>query len=143
MNEAARTGSDAKRVTHDFVLTDTAQGIEIANWQLDHTMLGIEPFFKVSKTTLHGGRQEGSTLITIDTGTLQQVVIPTRGMGLYRAQSEDVALAWNSPVDEVVHPALSILRSAAVSAGSMVSTKCWRAAVSSGAVTRASKTAAC
>ena len=105
MNEAARTGSDAKRVTHDFVLTDTAQGIEIANWQLDHTMLGIEPFFKVSKTTLHGGRQEGSTLITIDTGNLQLVVIPTRGMGLYRAQSEDVALAWNSPVDEVVHPA--------------------------------------
>lgn len=105
MNETIRTANRQKSSTHDFVLTDTAQGIESANWQLSNEMLGIETPFTISKTTLHGGRQEGSTLITIDTGNLQLVVIPTRGMGLYKAQSGDVALSWKSPVDEVVHPA--------------------------------------
>ena len=105
MNGTAGKASDQKSSTHDFVLTDTVQGIEIASWQISNETLGIETPFSISKTTLHGGRQEGSTLITIDTGNLQLVVIPTRGMGLYKAQSEDVALSWKSPVDEVVNPA--------------------------------------
>lgn len=105
MKMAAFSGSGKQ--THDFVLTDTAQGIELANWQISSEMLGIKTDcpFKITKTTLHGGRQEGSTLITIDTGNLQLDVIPTRGMGLYKAQSDDVTLGWNSPVDEIVNPA--------------------------------------
>lgn len=90
----------------DFVLTDTSAGIEQANWTTSSAKLGIKSAkpFTITKTTLHGGRQEGSTLITIDTGTLKLQLIPTRGMGLYRASSGDVTLGWNSPVDEIVHP---------------------------------------
>ena len=90
--------------TYDFVLTDVAQGVEIENWQISNEALGIAAPFTVSKTTLHGGRQEGSTLVTIDTGDLQLVIVPTRGMGLFKAISGDVTLAWKSPVEEVVHP---------------------------------------
>ncbi|WP_417067878.1 aldose 1-epimerase family protein [Niveibacterium terrae] len=90
----------------DFVLTDTSAGIEQANWTTSSAKLGIKSAtpFSITKTTLHGGRQEGSTLITIDTGNLKLQLIPTRGMGLYRASSGDVTLGWNSPVDEIVHP---------------------------------------
>ena len=90
--------------TYDFVLTDVAQGVEIENWQISNEALGIAAPFTVSKTTLHGGRQEGSTLVTIDTGDLQLVIVPTRGMGLFNAVSGDVTLGWKSPVEEVVHP---------------------------------------
>ena len=90
----------------EFVLTDSEQGVEIPYWQVSNVSLGlleVSPF-TVSKTTLRGGRQERSTLITIASENLQLVVIPTRGMGLLSAQSGDVKLGWNSPVDEVVHP---------------------------------------
>ena len=90
--------------TYDFVLTDVAQGVEVDNWQISNETLGIAVPFTVSKKTLHGGRQEGSTLVTIDTGDLQLVIVPTRGMGLFKAISGDVTLAWKSPVEEVVHP---------------------------------------
>ena len=90
--------------TYDFVLTDVAQGIEVENWQISNETLGIAAPFTVSKTTLHGGRQEGSTLVTIDTGYLQLVIVPTRGMGLFKAVSGDVTMAWKSPVEEIVHP---------------------------------------
>ena len=90
----------------EFVLTDSEQGVEIPYWQVSNVSLGLHEVspFTVSKTTLRGGRQERSTLITITSENLQLVVIPTRGMGLLSAQSGDVKLGWNSPVDEVVHP---------------------------------------
>ena len=90
----------------EFVLTNSEQGVEIPYWQVSNVSLGLldaSPF-TLSKSTLRGGRQEGSTLITIDSENLQLVIIPTRGMGLLSAQSGDVKLGWNSPVDEVVHP---------------------------------------
>jgi Domain of unknown function (DUF4432) len=54
--------------------------------------------------TLHGGKQEGSQLLTVDNGKLQIVLIPTRGMGILRVASEEVVLGWKSPVTEIVHP---------------------------------------
>ena len=92
---------------HDFVLTDSTQGIEIANWRVDNEMLGIKTAhpFSITKATLHGGRQEGCSLITIDAGSIGLVVCPTRGMSLYKAHAGDVTLGWDSPVDEVVNPA--------------------------------------
>lgn len=65
----------------------------------------------VKMTTLHGGRQEGVKLITVENGALSFTVIPTRGMSLYRVQSGDVTLGWDSPVKEIVHPAYVNLES--------------------------------
>ncbi|WP_201767078.1 DUF4432 family protein, partial [Novipirellula maiorica] len=67
----------------------------------------------MEKTTLHGGKQEGSELVTIDNGVLEIVVIPTRGMSVLRvtkransnhSDGEGVRFGWDSPVKEVVHP---------------------------------------
>ena len=103
-----KAGNEAvgEAAAFEFVLTDTAQNLEVGHWQVSSESLGLASAspFTITKTTLHGGRQEGSTLITIDSEGLQLIIIPTRGMGLLSAQSGDVKLAWDSPVDEVVHP---------------------------------------
>ncbi len=60
--------------------------------------------WSVRKTALHGGKQEGAELITIDNGKLRITVIPTRGMSILEVRSGDLRLGWDSPVKEVVHP---------------------------------------
>ncbi len=56
------------------------------------------------KETLHGGKQEGVEIITLDNGVLQIVVVPTRGMSIFQVTKGDVRLGWDSPVKELVHP---------------------------------------
>lgn len=77
------------------------------NWRVTSEELGIKaaPAFSVSLRTLHGGRQEGVSLIEIDNGTMKMTVIPTRGMNVLQAVAGDVRLGWDSPVEEVVNPA--------------------------------------
>jgi hypothetical protein len=58
----------------------------------------------VRQTTLHGGKQEGVELVTINNGRLSITVIPTRGMSVLEVVSGDVRLGWNSPVKDPVHP---------------------------------------
>jgi hypothetical protein len=61
--------------------------------------------WSIRKVVLHGGRQEGSELIVVQSGLLEIKIIPTRGMGILSARLGDVRLGWDSPVKEVVHPA--------------------------------------
>ncbi|MCA9049498.1 MAG: aldose 1-epimerase family protein [Planctomycetaceae bacterium] len=58
----------------------------------------------VTKRTLHGGRQEGVEVVTIDNGPLQIDVCPTRGMSILQVRSKELILKWDSPVKETVHP---------------------------------------
>ena len=90
-----------------FTLTDTVGNVEIANWSVTSAELGLAPAvpFEIVKTTLAGGRQQGSTLITVRAGDVSVSVIPTRGMNVYKASRGDVVYGWPSPVDEIVHPA--------------------------------------
>ncbi|MTJ84446.1 MAG: aldose 1-epimerase family protein [Telmatospirillum sp.] len=91
----------------DFVLTDVATNLELASWQITSEELGLTDTsaFTVTKKTLHGGRQEGSTLITVETKDLQVSLIPTRGMDIFAIKSGDLRYGWTSPVDEIVNPA--------------------------------------
>lgn len=61
--------------------------------------------FSVTVRTLHGGRQEGVMLVTIDTGAMRITVVPNRGMNVLDAVAGDLRLGWCSPVAEVVNPA--------------------------------------
>ncbi len=65
----------------------------------------------IKKTTLHGGKQEGVDVITVQNGKLQFSLCPTRGMSLLRAEMGDVRLGWQSPVKEYVHPSFINLQS--------------------------------
>jgi galactose mutarotase-like enzyme len=89
-----------------FVLTDVDDNIEVPNWSITSEELGLGGSvpFKIWKKTLHGGKQEGSTLVGIEAGDLSVLVVPTRGMGIYKAHYRGVEFGWKSPVDEIVHP---------------------------------------
>ena len=70
-----------------------------ADWTPD-----ADPAWSVAIKTLHGGKQEGVRLVTLDNGKMQIVLIPTRGMGILSVTMGDLRLGWKSPVTEVVHP---------------------------------------
>lgn len=53
---------------------------------------------------LHGGKQGGVRLITLNNGKLEIILIPTRGLGILSVKHGDLRLGWDSPVKEVVHP---------------------------------------
>ena len=57
------------------------------------------------KRTLRGGLSDGVDVIEIDNGRFRFVVIPTRGMGVWRASCDNVRLGWKSPAKGPVHPA--------------------------------------
>lgn len=54
---------------------------------------------------LKGGRREGVEQIDVRCGTLRFSIIPTRGMGIWKAHCSDVEFGWQSPVAGPVHPA--------------------------------------
>ena len=87
-------------------LTSEEAGIHLDEWKVSNydILSRSKPAFSVKKITLHGGKQEGVDLITVDNGALKFTVIPTRGMGVWRVEAGDVRLGWESPVKEVVHP---------------------------------------
>lgn len=91
-------------------LTSVSSNVHVAEWATDHTKCGIAKPFSVRKTVLHGGRQEGVDLITVDNGVLSFTVCPTRGMAIGRldvadrVKGQDWPLGWKSPVRELVHP---------------------------------------
>ena len=61
--------------------------------------------WSVAKRTLRGGLRDAVDVIEVDNGTLRFVVVPTRGMGIWRAWLGDLQLGWNSPVRGPVNPA--------------------------------------
>lgn len=89
-------------------LTSVSRNLRTEEWRADGPLvIGGVPW-SVSKTTLHGGRQEGVDEITVDNGLLSFTVIPTRGMSIGRLTCHEstgaVPLGWESPVRETVHP---------------------------------------
>lgn len=89
----------------EYVLLDEATPVK--EQQITSQALGVkaEKPFSVTVKKLHGGRQEGVTLVEIDTGAMKISVVPTRGMNVLKAEAGDVRLGWDSPVKEVVNPA--------------------------------------
>jgi outer membrane protein OmpA-like peptidoglycan-associated protein len=87
------------------VLLDTNKAAE--NWQITSEDLGLklDRPFSVRMRVLHGGRQEGVSIVDIDTGAMRISVVPTRGMNVLEAVAGDVRIGWRSPVSEVVNPA--------------------------------------
>ena len=89
----------------DYVLPDTDKPAQ--NQQITSKQLGVKTDkpFTITLRTLHGGRQEGVSIIDIDNGTMKLSVVPTRGMNVLQASVGDVRMGWDSPVKDVVNPA--------------------------------------
>jgi hypothetical protein len=89
----------------DYVLLDTDKAAE--DFRVTSQQLGVktDPPFSVTLRTLHGGRQEGVSIVDIDNGAMQLSVVPTRGLNVLQASVGQVRMGWDSPVKEVVNPA--------------------------------------
>jgi hypothetical protein len=89
----------------DYVLLDTDKAAEA--FTVTSAQLGAKADkpFSVTLRNLHGGRQEGVSVIDIDNGSMKLTVVPTRGMNVLKASVGDVRMGWDSPVKEVVNPA--------------------------------------
>jgi galactose mutarotase-like enzyme len=61
--------------------------------------------YSVVKRTLRTGLSQGVDVIEVRNGALQFVVVPTRGMGIWKANMGELQLGWRSPVRGPVHPA--------------------------------------
>ena len=95
------------------VLISTRQNVHVDDWELKSQDLDLATAapWSVSKHVLHGGKQEGVDVVTINSGKLKITVVPTRGMSVLEVSSGDLRLGWDSPVKEVVHPKLINLQS--------------------------------
>ena len=91
--------------TQTWTLVDQDQDIYV-----DHITLGPEQVggpaegYSVAKRTLRAGLSQGVDVIEVRNGTFRFVVVPTRGMGIWKACLGDLPLGWKSPVRGPVHP---------------------------------------
>lgn len=69
------------------------------------------PAWSVVKTRLKGGRSDGVDVVTLSHDQFSVDVLPTRGMGLWRGESQGQRLGWDSPVRQPVHPGFVNLES--------------------------------
>lgn len=101
----ATMAAASQAMAWDYVLLDTDKPAQ--NWSITSEQLGVktDKAFSVTLRNLHGGRQEGVSIVDIDNGTMKLSVVPTRGMNVLQASVGDVRMGWDSPVKEVVNPA--------------------------------------
>ena len=59
---------------------------------------------RIDYRPLRGGRREGLHQLTVDNGAICLILIPERGMGIWKAWAGDTEIGWQSPVDGPVHP---------------------------------------
>jgi len=50
------------------------------------------------------GKTAGVQAVTLHCGTKKMTVIPTRGMGIWQAEHDNIRFGWDSPVKGPVHP---------------------------------------
>lgn len=92
--------------SHHWILTDVDRGIHQPELTLSAADApGTPAGWSLNKTTLQGGLRQGVEAVDLSNGTLRVRVLPTRGMGLWKAWLGDLELGWRSPVRGPVHPA--------------------------------------
>lgn len=87
-----------------WTLTDLDHDLYLAELRLGPADVGGDSRFSVRKRTLRGGLRDGVDVVEVDNGTLRFVVVPDRGMGIWRAWRGELALGWPSPVKGPVNP---------------------------------------
>lgn len=88
-----------------WTLIDPRAEAETAPFHISQQgVAGIAGPFSVEMRRLRGGPSDGVDLIEIDNGTCRIALLPTRGMGIWKAWRGDWEIGWRSPVRGPVHP---------------------------------------
>jgi uncharacterized protein DUF4432 len=97
--------------TQSWILTDILTDTYLDTFEMNSQELGGQPGdFSCSKRRLKGGLRDGVDLVEIElateNGPFRVSIVPTRGMGIWRASLGEINLGWKSPVrGGPVHPA--------------------------------------
>ncbi len=88
------------------VLTDVPKGVYVENWRIsgEDLDLGKGDEWNINKCRLLGGRSDGVDVVEVNNGRLSFVVVPTRGMGVWKGAFVGCFLGWDSPIKELVNP---------------------------------------
>lgn len=84
---------------------DSEQAMPTLRIDSESLSVGKKASWSINTRTLHGGTQEGVDIIEVNNGKLSFVILPTRGMGIWKGECGEVSLGWGSPVKQPVHPA--------------------------------------
>lgn len=88
-----------------WTLTDVENNVYIENCTISpDDVAGSACGYQVRKQTLRGGLRDGVDAVELQAGPCRVTVLPTRGMGLWRAWRDDLAVGWQSPIRGPVHP---------------------------------------
>lgn len=91
--------------TQTWVLTDVDYEIAEDSIHLSSQDLPSSTgSWQVKKSVLSGGLADGVELVEIDNGRMRVLVLPTRGMGIWKVELGEDTLGWKSPVRGPVHP---------------------------------------
>lgn len=90
----------------NWILTDAASRDYVESLEITPQVVGgAATGYRIHKCRLQGGLSDGVDVIHVDNGELQFDLLPTRGMGLWKASRGELPVSWNSPVRGPVHPA--------------------------------------
>src|SRR5262249_45825462 len=81
-----------------WLLTDAAAGLRVDQFAVSAGAASVR------QLRLRGGLSDGVDVIEVNNGALSFTVLPTRGLGLWRAAYRGLPLKWDSPVQGPVHP---------------------------------------
>ena len=73
-----------------WTLIDKKNGVAIDRLDVSGADINTATAINVEYRRLSGGRQEGLHLLSIDNGSIRVSIIPERGMGIWKAWSDDV-----------------------------------------------------
>jgi hypothetical protein len=62
--------------------------------------------FEIQLLRLSGGRSDGMECLRIHSGAVEAIILPDRGMGLWKCWADGMELGWQSPVVGPVRPEL-------------------------------------
>mgnify|MGYP000498167132 CR=1 FL=1 len=85
-------------------LLDVENGVYVEEWHISDRELKIGEEWRIEKRRLYGGLSDGVDVITVDNGQLSFIIVPTRGMSIWKGEYQNIFLGWESPIKNPVHP---------------------------------------
>lgn len=88
-----------------WTLTDAQHNLDAAELKVTPADVGgAAQGYSVRKYRAVAGKSAGVDLVEIDNGAISCIVLPTRGMGLWKVWQGELELGWRSPVKGPIHP---------------------------------------
>ncbi|MEM2489229.1 MAG: aldose 1-epimerase family protein [Thermoplasmata archaeon] len=88
------------------IIIDTESQIYVENWKISNQDIDLDSTHEwyIHKRRLYGGKQDNVDIIEINNGLFSFIVVPTRGMGIWKGKFKNCFLGWNSPIKQLVNP---------------------------------------